>query len=85
MNKEKQTQINDALDAFIRRQVLKGDYGRCYLCAHGAVYRVYDSDVPELNWLCHVAFDWMNVSDSAIREAIQRVTIRRFTPDMWEE
>ena len=85
MNKEKQTQINDALDAFIRQQVLKGDYGRCCVRKHGAVYCIHSSDVPKLNWLCHIAFDWMNVSNSAIREAIQRVTVRRFTPDMWEE
>lgn len=81
MNKATQRRQNAMLDEFIRKQILKGNYGYCcYSEEHGgALYYVYALELKYLKGECHWAFANINISDSAIREAIQRVTVREVT------
>ena len=76
MNKMEQRRQNAMVEDFIRKQILKGNYGYCcYSEEHGAQFYVYSLELKYLKGECHWAFANINISDSAIREAIQRVTV----------
>lgn len=76
MNKATQRQQNAVLDNYIRKQILKGKYGYCIYHKNKASYYILSREVPYLKQECFWVFKYMDISFSAIREAIQRVAIQ---------